>query len=99
MRRTVTILLVVTWVWLATPTAWADAMAEADAAVTDILWNHDGAAENASYAVDARGNLDITFPRDIQDDVYIDIVDQLKAYPDINGVLAGKSGPACGAWY
>ena len=79
--------------------AFADAMSDADAAVTDILWNYEGAAENAVYAVDARGNLDITFPRDVPDDVYIEIIDELKAHPDIKGVLAGKSGPACGAWY
>lgn len=70
----------------------------ADAAVADILFDYEGGSEFASYAVDDSGNVDMTLARDMPDDLYIEILDRLREHPHINGVLAGKTGSACGLW-
>jgi hypothetical protein len=80
---------------LATPAAASDAQFKADSAVADILFEYDGSEEYASYAVSEEGFVDITFARNIPDELYSDILNRLKNHEDIDGVLAGTSGPSC----
>lgn len=68
----------------------------ADAAVANILFDYDGSFEYASYKVNSRGFVDITFASDTPDQLYGEILDKLEAHPDIDSVLSGKGGPACG---
>ncbi|MGB1110089.1 MAG: hypothetical protein ACPG4N_07020 [Gammaproteobacteria bacterium] len=70
----------------------------ADAAVADILFDYDGSGEFASYAVDESGNVDLTMAVDTPDEIYIEILDRMRSHADINSVLAGKTGSACGLW-
>lgn len=83
---------------LFTPFVTANSLDKADAAVADILFDYDGSSEFASYAIDESGNVDMTLASDIPDELYIELLDRLKSHPDINGVLAGKTGAACGLW-
>lgn len=67
----------------------------ADSAVAEILFEFDGSEMYASYAVGEDGFVDITFARNIPDDLYIEILHRLKDDERISGVLAGTSGPSC----
>jgi hypothetical protein len=71
---------------------------KADAAVAGVLFEYDGVSEYSSYRVNAKGFVDITFPRDMPESLYGEIVTRLQEHPDIDGVLAGKGGPSCGLW-
>ena len=77
------------------PVLAADALYGADAAVADILFEYDGSESFASYAVSEDGFVDITFARNIPDELYGEILQRLKDDQHIAGVLAGKSGPVC----
>jgi len=73
----------------------ADKLQQADSAVANILFDYDGAQEFASYRVDENGYVDILFARNMPDKLYSEILNRLQNHPDIDGVLAGKGGPAC----
>jgi len=77
------------------PVAANDAQYKADSAVADILFEYDGADEFASYSVRESGFVDITFASNIPDELYSEILNRLRNHGDIDGVLAGTSGPAC----
>jgi len=83
----------------ASPAAMAedggDPESRANAAVANILFDQD-ADEFTSYRVNERGFVDVIFARNTPDDVYSAILNKLKNNPEINGVIAGKGGPACG---
>lgn len=80
---------------LAMPASAADAQFKADSAVSDILFDYDGAETYATYVVGDDGFVDISFARNIPDELYSEILERLKSHEDIKGVLAGTSGPAC----
>lgn len=96
MKRLTLISVFVFTLFLALPSAANDAQFKADSAVADILFEYDGSDQFASYAVRESGFVDITFATDIPDELYSEILARLKAHEDIDGVLAGTSGPACG---
>lgn len=75
-----------------------DAQLRADSAVADILFDYDGSETFATYTVNDEGFVEITFARDIPDDLYSEILKKLRNHADIDGVLAGTSGPACGTF-
>ncbi|NIP56282.1 MAG: hypothetical protein GWO26_30715 [Phycisphaerae bacterium] len=77
------------------PVSASDAQFKADSAVADILFEYDGSEQYASYAINEDGFVDITFASNIPDDLYSEILGRLKKHKDIDGVLAGSSGPAC----
>lgn len=79
----------------AAPAAAADAQYVADTAVADILFEYEGSDQFASYAVSEDGFVDITFASNIPDELYSEILGRLQNHADIDGVLAGTSGPAC----
>ncbi len=79
----------------AAPVSASDEQFKADSAVADILFEYDGSEQYASYAVNEDGFVDITFASNIPDDLYSEILGRLKKHKDIDGVLAGSSGPAC----
>ncbi len=79
----------------AAPVVASDAEYKADSAVADILFEYDGSEQYASYAVNEDGFVDITFASNIPDELYSEILGRLKKHKDIDGVLAGSSGPAC----
>lgn len=68
--------------------------AKASSAVAEILFNED-ADEFSTYRVNGKGFVNITFASNTPDAVYSNLLNRLKSHPDINGVLAGKGGPAC----
>lgn len=68
---------------------------KADSAVADVLFDYDGAEEFASYSVSESGFVDITFASNIPTPLYGEIVRKLKNHQDIDGVLAGNTGPIC----
>lgn len=72
-----------------------DAQFTADSAVADILFDYDGADEFASYSVNDSGFVEITFANNIPDELYSEILERLRNNKDIDGVLAGTSGPSC----
>lgn len=73
----------------------SDAQFAADSAVADILFEYDGSEEFASYVVSGDGFVDISFASNIPDELYSEILNRLQSHKDIDGVLAGTSGPAC----
>lgn len=72
-----------------------NARVKAESAVANILFDYDGAQEFASYVVRDDGFVDMTLARNIPDDLYSKLINELKSHPDIPGVLAGKTGRAC----
>ena len=72
-----------------------DAQSKADAAVANILFDYDYGNEFASYRVNEDGFVDILMARNTPDPVYGQILTRLQNHPDIDGVLASKTGPAC----
>jgi hypothetical protein len=77
-----------------TPTQAEDAASAASAAVSGILFDYD-ADEFASYVINDKGYVDITFARNTPDAVYSEILNKLQTHPGIKSVLAGRGGPAC----
>jgi len=75
-----------------------EAQDKADLAVANILFDYDGANEFASYRVNNKGFVDITFASNMPDALYSEILDRLQHDPGIKGVLAGRGGPACSAF-
>ena len=73
----------------------SDARTRAENAVAGILFEYDGADEFTSYRVNGSGFVDISFAANMPDELYISIVEQMRADPDIDGVLGGKTGPSC----
>lgn len=71
-----------------------DALSKTNSAVANILFEYD-ADEFASFGVRDDGFLDITFARNIPDELFSEILTKLQKHPDIKGVLAGKGGPSC----
>ncbi len=77
------------------PVSASEIQFKADTAVADILFEFDGSETYASYVVGEDGFVDITFSRNIPDDLYSEILQRLKDDARITGVLAGSSGPSC----
>lgn len=61
---------------------------EAENAVTAILF--DANMENVSYAFRKDGFVDILFGVAVPEAEYVRIVEQIRAHPDVPGVLAGR---------
>ena len=72
-----------------------DRQAKADLAVANILFEYDFGSEFASYRVDENGFVDMLMARNTPDEIYAEILTLMQNHPDIDGVLASKSGPAC----
>ena len=72
-----------------------DPQAKADLAVANILFEYEFGSEFASYRVDDNGFVDILMARNTPDEIYAEILTLMQNHPDIDGVLASKSGPAC----
>ena len=72
-----------------------DRQAKADLAVANILFEYDYGSEFASYRVDDNGFVDILMARNTPDEIYAEVLTRMQNHPDIDGVLASKSGPAC----
>jgi len=73
----------------------ADELAQADAAVANILFEYDGSEEYATYKANDDGSVDLVFASNTPDELYEDILTQLQNHPHISSVLAGKGGPIC----
>lgn len=74
-----------------------DAYLQADEAVADILFDYDNSSDFATYSVNERGFVSITFASNMPDELYSELLGRLKNHEGISGVLAGKSGPPCRA--
>jgi hypothetical protein len=72
-----------------------DRQSRADAAVANILFDYDYGSEFASYRVNEDGFVDIIMASNTPSQVYVEILNRLENHPDIDGVLASNSGPAC----
>lgn len=72
-----------------------DALSRADSAVANILFEYEGSEAFASYTVSDSGFVDIVFANNTPNVLYSEILYKLKNHPDIDGVLAGKTGPIC----
>lgn len=81
-------------VLIAPPAIAQDAESRANEAVSEPLFEEDAEAFT-SFRVNERGFVDISFASDTPDAVYVRIVQKLESHPDVDGVLAGKGGPAC----
>jgi hypothetical protein len=97
--KTISQIFAVLFVLLSDPGFAEGALSRADDAVANILFEYDGADEFASYAVKDRGFIDIIFADNMPNTLYSEILNKLKNQPDIDGVLAGKTGPMCGVFY
>lgn len=64
-------------------------------ALAHILFDYD-ADEFTAYQIRRNGFVEIIFARDTPDDLYGEMVDKLRGHPDIPGVSAARTGPACG---
>ncbi|OOC49729.1 hypothetical protein [Thioalkalivibrio versutus] len=64
-------------------------------ALSHILFDYDADAFTA-YNMRRNGRVDITFARDVPDGLYSEMMDELRAHPDIRGVRSARTGPACG---
>ncbi len=89
-------LAVLTCIGLCGPLSHADddPASRANAAVSNILFDYD-ADQFASFAIRDDGFVDITFARNTPDVLYAEMINKLRAHPDIKGVLPGKGGPVC----
>ena len=75
----------------------ADELAQADAAVANILFEYDGSEEYATYKANDDGSVDLIFASNTPDEIYEDILTQLQNHPHNSSVQAGKGGPVCTA--
>ncbi|WP_018938138.1 MULTISPECIES: hypothetical protein [unclassified Thioalkalivibrio] len=64
-------------------------------ALSHILFDYDADAFTA-YNMRRSGRVDITFARDVPDGLYSEMMDDLRAHPDIRSVRSARTGPACG---
>ncbi|WP_026333185.1 hypothetical protein [Thioalkalivibrio sp. ALM2T] len=64
-------------------------------ALSHILFDYDADAFTA-YNMRNSGRVDITFARDVPDGLYSEMMEELRAHPDIRGVRSARTGPACG---
>lgn len=71
------------------------ALDKADEAVANILFDYEYSEEYTSYLVKDDGFVDVTFAQNTPDKLYSEILGKLNNHPDINGVLAGKTGAYC----
>ena len=71
-----------------------DLNSKATDAVTEILFDAD-IDDLASYKINDKGFLDITFANNTPDLLYSLMLNKFLHHPDIKGVLAGRGGPAC----
>lgn len=69
--------------------------AKAGEAVANVLFDFDGNNEFVSYRVHPDGFVDAVFARNTPEPLYNEVVEKLRANPDIKGVLAGRGGPTC----
>ena len=69
--------------------------AKAGEAVANIIFDYDGSNEFVSYHVRPDGFVDAVFARNTPEPLYTEVVEKLRAHPDIRGVLAGRGGPTC----
>lgn len=72
-----------------------DAQSKADIAVANILFDYDFGSEFASYRINEDGFVDLLMASNTPDKIYVEILDRMNDHPDIDGVLASKTGPAC----
>ncbi|WP_019625394.1 hypothetical protein [Thioalkalivibrio sp. ALJT] len=70
------------------------ALASEDA-LSQILFDYEADAFTA-YNMRRNGTVEITFARDVPDGLYSEMVDELRAHPDIRNVRPARTGPACG---
>ncbi len=77
------------------PVLASDAEAKAGEAVANVLFDFDGSNEFVSYRVREDGFVDAAFARNTPEALYTEVVEKLRANPDIKGVLAGRGGPTC----
>ncbi len=77
------------------PVLASDAEAKAGEAVANVLFDFDGSNEFVSYRVREDGFVDAVFARNTPEALYTEVVEMLRANPDIKGVLAGRGGPTC----
>lgn len=70
-------------------------MDKADSAVANILFDYEYSEEYTSYVVKEDGFVDVTFASNTPDELYSEILNKLNNHPDIDGVLAGKTGAYC----
>jgi len=70
-----------------------DLNSKATDAVTEILFDVD-IDDLASYTINNKGFLDITFASNTPDLLYSLMLNKFRHHPDIKGVLAGRGGPA-----
>jgi hypothetical protein len=80
---------------LSTSVLHADELAQADAAVANILFEYDGSEEYATYKTNDDGSVDLMFASNTPEKLYEDILTRLQNHPHISSVLASKSGPIC----
>lgn len=95
MRMTFMFPTIIVAMFMALPALASDVQFKAESAVADILFEFDGSETYAAYVVGDDGFVDITFARNIPDELYSDILQRLKDDERISGVLAGTSGPSC----
>ena len=102
MRRYIVRVAVLVYAFACVSPAFAadDAQSKAESAVANILFEYDFGSEFASYRVNDNGFVDLIMARNTPDDIYAQILTRMKNHPDIDGVLASKTGPACkiGGW-
>ena len=73
----------------------ADPQSMADKAVANILFDYEYGSEFASYRISDDGFVSMEFARNTPDNIYGDILTKIKNHPDVKGVLASKTAPAC----
>lgn len=76
------------------PVRAEDPASAASTAVSGILFDYE-ADEFASYVINDKGYVNITFARNTPDALYSEILNKLQTHPGIKSVLAGRGGPAC----
>lgn len=72
-----------------------DVESKAGEAVANIIFEYDGSNEFLSYHVRPDGFVDAVFASNTPETLYTEIVEKLRANPNIKGVLAGRGGPTC----
>ncbi len=87
--------LILFFVGFSTTTIAEDAQSKAEVVVANILFDYDYGSEFATYKVNEDGFVDLTMASNTPDKVYGEILTRMKNHPDIDDVLASKSGPAC----
>lgn len=76
------------------PLLAADPPLSAENAITDIIFEHD-ANDFVTYEIESSGYTKVTFARNTPDDIYNNMVSEMRKHPDINGLLPGKTGASC----